>query len=332
MAIKSFQAIAESVKDIQSNCDLKAQTGESVLVTGGFGFLGSHICTQLSQAGNKVIILSRRKVPKFEFQAQTKQYQLEPILSNITFLYGDISLKNWGLTYLPPIKRVIHAAAELNVVKNYNQLKATNTFGVLPLIRIMEAGIPCTHLSTLSVFASSNYKDKTRGSCLPDASLTNLQGLEFYGGYAQSKLAAELLLKNQVNSGVLDIVRLSLVVGKIQPEKDLLLRFLTLMRTINCLPEQIPLEELNQIDVQYAAQLLIDRSSKPIRHVAAEDNTTLEELLYPLKLKTDGKKFSEKISVLKGLDKALIMNAFFKPQPLKNFNFDIFHSTGLTFH
>lgn len=98
-----------------------------ILVTGGSGFIGSHLVTHLSNAGYEVISLSR----------QGKVHNLDVDLKNVTYQKGDFSDEKILNNILPEIDIVIHLAWSSIPTQNTSSFSAdieTNISGSIKLL------------------------------------------------------------------------------------------------------------------------------------------------------------------------------------------------------
>src|SRR5688572_20162288 len=59
-------------------------TGETVLVTGGAGFIGSHVARQLADRGGRVVLFDQRT------PAGESAWLLRPVAERVTFVQGAV--------------------------------------------------------------------------------------------------------------------------------------------------------------------------------------------------------------------------------------------------
>lgn len=148
-----------------------------VLVTGGSGFLGSHVAEQLSQAGHTVRALVR-KSSNTKFLAG---------LSGVELAYGSVEDKDSVAKAAEGVDAVIHSAG-LVKAKDVAEFDATNVQGTRNLL---EVALDRRKEIRRFVFVSSlaAHGPSTDGSPNPDGHeptpVTN---------YGRSKLAAERLV------------------------------------------------------------------------------------------------------------------------------------------
>lgn len=167
---------------------LAPASSTTLLVTGGTGFIGSHTCVLLLQAGYQIIILDNLSNSQISvLNAIEKITQCRPI-----FIQGDIRdtdlLNRIFQTY--QITAVLHFAGKKAVgesVKNPLKYYDNNVVGSLQIIRAMQKA----KVSKL-IFSSSAtvYGDP---KFLP---ITEQHPLRATNPYGQSKLVTEQLLKD----------------------------------------------------------------------------------------------------------------------------------------
>lgn len=307
-------------------------------LVGGSGFLGGAITEALTKQGNNVVILGRcgTKEKAIKNWHRFSFFPNSELVEFIEYMPQAKELSKENLTKLVSSQQIINLVSELNVSKSFQQLYASNSLSAYILPFLAKMGIQIIHISSLSVFASSNYGQLNHLlTCKADSSLSNLHKLTFYGGYAASKVAAEILIKNAYTSGDLTIVRLPLLINSslaTNPQSDLYPRFINLLNHIKYVPESIPHEEVSLLNVHNAANFIINlgRVGYTTTH-HCETNTSLENIVSGLKLLQNNYEFENVLKGQKGINKALLLNAFCKPQPIKLFNYDIFHSTNLKY-
>jgi UDP-glucose 4-epimerase len=97
-----------------------------VLVTGGAGFIGSHLCTELLARGINVIVLDDLSTGRRENLAQ-----------QINFVQGDVRDPALLLRVLDGVEAVFHLAAKVSVrasVQSFYEDAQTNVMGTLALL------------------------------------------------------------------------------------------------------------------------------------------------------------------------------------------------------
>lgn len=151
------------------------------LITGGAGFIGSHIAHLLLKKGQKVIIFDNLSTGNLK--------NLADIKDNITFINGDITNKT-DLEKLPKnIDYILHLAAQISVpksIKNPQETFFINTQGTLNILEFAKK------IKAKKVVLSSSaaiYGDKTLPPCKENAAP------DCKSPYALSKLQGEEMLK-----------------------------------------------------------------------------------------------------------------------------------------
>ena len=298
-----------------------------VLLTGATGNLGRGIAASLPKGS---VCLVRKHSPMLGELGMTQ-------------VIGDTSKHNWGISLQGighnggRITKIIHCAADLGTRKPLSSLMGVNVLSVDVLISALGHGIDVDYFSSLSVFASSNIdrgRNGTRTRCLPDATLSNLNGLTHIGGYAQSKAMAERRLLNNTSGyrGRLRIIRPALVVGEVP--REFFNQFHSGLRSIGCVPEVVPHREVNFMGTEELVEKYIGlaENASGIYHMCNRQNTSLEELVRGLGLPASNSAFYERVKLLPRLQKNIILNGFSQdPIPASQHQFDIFHSTGLSY-
>ena len=299
-----------------------------VLLTGATGNLGGGIAASLPKGS---VCLVRKHSPMLGELGMTQ-------------VIGNTSKHDWGVSLQGighnggRITKIIHCAADLGTRKPLSSLMGVNVLSVDVLISALGQGIDVDYFSSLSVFASSNMtrgRDVTRTRCLPDATLSNLNGLTHIGGYAQSKVMAERRLLNNTSEyrGSLRIIRPALVVG--EAPREFFNQFHSGLRSIGCVPEVVPHREVNFMGTEELVEKYIglaEQADSVIYHICNRQNTSLEELVRELGLPASDSAFYERVKLLPRMQKNIILNGFsHEPIPASQHQFDIFHSTGLSY-
>lgn len=163
-----------------------------ILVTGGAGYIGSHTCLELLQAGKPVVVLDNlsnsSRVSLARVQALTEQ--------EIIFIEGDIRDKGClrAVFQAYPISAVIHFAGLKAVGESVEQplrYYENNVAGTVCLLQVM-AEFGCRHL----VFSSSAtvYGDPASVPICEDFPLSTTNP------YGSSKLMVENILRDLATS------------------------------------------------------------------------------------------------------------------------------------
>jgi len=151
-----------------------------VLVTGGAGFIGRHLCQRLSNVGHAVVGTSRSSV--IEYDTDT----------HIIRSVSDLGPKtNWG-PLLEGMDCVVHLAARVHVMKDIHPdplaaFRQVNVEGTERLLRqVAECGVKrFVFLSSIKVHGDVNFGAPFRAA-------DTLMPADPYG---QSKLEAEVLVR-----------------------------------------------------------------------------------------------------------------------------------------
>ena len=192
---KDSQAQESSAITLQSG--IAAGIGDSpkrILVTGGTGFMGRHIATEFSKAGNEITVLGRNR------------YNSPP---GCRFLRADLRNRSQINQALAGQQIVIHAAAHTSPFLSYEELAPTNVGGTENIIHACLANDVqrLIHISSTSVLF--RFQDKLNvddDQPLPD---------RFACGYAVTKAAAEQRVLDAVKNEGLNafVIRARAVFG-----------------------------------------------------------------------------------------------------------------------
>lgn len=164
-----------------------------ILVTGGAGFIGSHIVKQLLEANHEVVIYDVEKPSAISLQQSAnteKAESRELIADSYTIIEGDVKDTELLKKSLIGVDAVIHMASFISVeesVKNPLKYMDNNVLGTASLLAAMrEAGVKKI------VFSSSAtvYGEPKSLPILEDAPLSAANP------YAASKIAMEALCES----------------------------------------------------------------------------------------------------------------------------------------
>jgi len=153
----------------------------SCLVTGGAGFIGSHIAEALAKKGASVTILDNLSSGKIE--------NISDFIKSVKFIEGDIRNPSDIEKSLDGIEVVFHQAAIPSVVKSFENPVETFDVNVTGTLKLLEA---CRKKGVSKIiFASSSsvYGDS------PSLPKHELMPIEPKSPYAISKMTCEVLLK-----------------------------------------------------------------------------------------------------------------------------------------
>lgn len=126
---------------------------KTALVTGGRGFIGSHLCELLTQSGYKVVV--------YDLYTYATQYIDEIKLQNTMLFFGDVTNYTGLAEVIDNIKNIdviFHLAAESHVdnsIDTPNKFISTNILGTFNVIELChQREIPLVYISTDEVYGS----------------------------------------------------------------------------------------------------------------------------------------------------------------------------------
>ncbi|MCA9191703.1 MAG: SDR family oxidoreductase [Planctomycetales bacterium] len=165
-----------------------------VLVTGGAGFIGSHIATALVERGDSVRVLDNLSMGY--------RSNLNHIASDIEFVEGDVADESVTKSALKDIELVFHQAALASVPMSLEQPLATNHACVTGTLNVLQQSVKAGVRRVVYAASSSAYGDRPfvakRESDLP----------QVLSPYAAAKLAGELYCQAFFHSFGLETVGL----------------------------------------------------------------------------------------------------------------------------
>ena len=158
-----------------------------ILVTGGAGFIGSHIVEYLVQRGDNVTILDNLNTGKIE--------NLSKVKNNINFVNGDIRDYKLLESLVNDSDGVFHEAALASVQQSFkmqDEYFDINVYGTENILKLAkEYDFKVVYASSSSVYGNPNHipikESDNRNPANP---------------YAQTKLEAELLAEKYSEIGV----------------------------------------------------------------------------------------------------------------------------------
>ncbi len=149
------------------------------LVTGGAGFIGSHITKELVRQGQHITVLDNLSGGKLE--------NLAPVKANITFIQGDICNYADVVDACAGVDYVLHLAALISVAESMAKPQETAEINVQGTVNVLEAARQCGVKRV--VFSSSAAVYGTR----PELPYKEYTPIDCQSPYAWSKQAgAEL--------------------------------------------------------------------------------------------------------------------------------------------
>ena len=144
---------------------------QNILVTGGLGFIGSHLAEELISRGYTVTILDNKKNPE--------------VKPNCKIITGDITDKKTVERAAKGKDTIFHFAAQVSVVVSVKNPILTAETNVLGTINVLEAAIKNDTQKIVNISSSSVYGEPVK---LP---IDESHILNPKSPYAASKLAAE---------------------------------------------------------------------------------------------------------------------------------------------
>ena len=125
---------------------------EKVVVTGGAGFIGSHIAEQLVADGYEVVIIDDLSTGRKE--------NIEPFLDSLTFIEGSITDRALLDTAFSDTKYVIHQAAIPAVPRSIDDPAGTNDVNITGTLNVFMAARDAGVKRVVYASSSSVYGDK----------------------------------------------------------------------------------------------------------------------------------------------------------------------------
>jgi len=144
---------------------------DRILVTGGLGFIGSHLADALLQNGHEVTILDRNKKPVYK--------------PDCRIIYGDIRKRRDVEQAAKGKDKIFHLAAQASVAISVSEPQMTAETNVIGTLNLLDAAVKnkienFVNISSCSVYGEAKY--------LP---VDEKHELNPKSPYAASKLAAE---------------------------------------------------------------------------------------------------------------------------------------------
>lgn len=177
--------------------------GVTVLVTGGTGFIGSHVAARLAEGGQAVRLLVRDPAKLTRVPALIDT-------SSIDVIVGDVTDRESVERALDGCTAVVHAAAHVSLAeRDAAQIEAVNVGGTRLVVgSAAERGLPAIYVSSVSIFT------RERSPITIEAPL-----VDGGGPYTRSKVAAERVARElQDKAARIAIVYPSGVIGPGDPD------------------------------------------------------------------------------------------------------------------
>lgn len=132
---------------------------ETWLVTGGAGFIGSHLVDRLLQRGDRVVVLdnfSTGKVENLPVGAST---------GRLTVLYGDMTCAERLAGIAAGASGVFHCAATVGIQDCIDNWIVAHTANATATIRVFEAALRAGKLPVVYASSAAVYGDRTGETC-----------------------------------------------------------------------------------------------------------------------------------------------------------------------
>ena len=149
-------------------------TRKRILITGGAGFIGSHVCDALISNDNKLIIV--------DDLSTGYESNIEHILDKVDF-YNE-KIEEFDLNSIGKVDGIIHLAAQTSVPLSIEQFKIsslTNIYGFLNVVDFCkEDGIPLIFASSSAIYGNLSIGNDESGE------------IDLISPYASDKYTMEL--------------------------------------------------------------------------------------------------------------------------------------------
>ena len=149
-------------------------TKKRILITGGAGFIGSHVCDALISNDNKLIIV--------DDLSTGYESNIEHILDKVDF-YNE-KIEEFDLNSIGKVDGIIHLAAQTSVPLSIEQFKIsslTNIYGFLNVVDFCkEDGIPLIFASSSAIYGNLSIGNDESGE------------IDLISPYASDKYTMEL--------------------------------------------------------------------------------------------------------------------------------------------
>ena len=164
------------------------------LVTGGAGFIGSHLVTRLVEDGHEVRVLDNLCTGSLD--------KLAHVRDRVEFIHGDVADPVKCAQAVMDAEIVFHQAALASVPLSVERPLDTHTACVTGTVTLLDACVKAGVRRVVYAGSSSAYGDN------PDMPKRESQLPEVLSPYAAAKLAAELYCQAFASSYRLETVRL----------------------------------------------------------------------------------------------------------------------------
>lgn len=155
-----------------------------ILITGGSGFIGSHITSQLLEKGYSIRILDNKTFdPKIIHEVISKQRVGSPAIGKVEYAKADILKKDGLKKHSKDIDTVIHLAGIISYSKTREQLFQINVGGTQNLLEACKSAEKFILSSSVSVYPETSEIITEKTPTNPETP------------YGESKLEAEKLVE-----------------------------------------------------------------------------------------------------------------------------------------
>ena len=167
--------------------------GKRVLVTGGAGFIGSHICEKLIELGAIVTILDNLSTGS--------RNNIESFKDNVTFIEGDVTNLHTCLDATRDVEYVFHLAAFVSVPQSEIEPTVCHEINVTGTRNMLEAALQNNARKFIFSSSSAVYGNN-EGICTEQSECNPTSP------YGHSKLLGELLCEQYANESSLETIML----------------------------------------------------------------------------------------------------------------------------
>ena len=139
-----------------------------VLVTGGAGFIGSHLCDELLARGREVVVLDNLS-PQVHGEAARLAGRPDYLDERVQVVVGDVRDRGLLDDVLADVDEVVHLAAAVGVgqsmyeVVHYTQTNNLGTATLLEAVAERHKRRPLSRLlvaSSMSIYGEGRYEDR----------------------------------------------------------------------------------------------------------------------------------------------------------------------------